>query len=252
MRLYSGPMSLFGAKAQIAIAEKGLDFELIMVPFSMRRRYQPKHPEVVRVNPRAQVPVLIDGAVEVADSTQIFEYIEAAYPDPPLWPNGPAGVTRARQLEWTSDEVFFPWVAHLMNVADPVHPTRVEALYEIHAHRARLDQTLASGPYLAGSFSYADIAFVVADLFAEVLGADACAPDLFGHWRDRVRARPAVHAVLTPMIAYMGRHGLSVPTLPRVAPSAAAPTRHSLSPGLRASFDFGVATPLNPTPTTAS
>ena len=32
-RLYSGPLSMFGAKAQIAMLEKGLDFELVMVPF---------------------------------------------------------------------------------------------------------------------------------------------------------------------------------------------------------------------------
>ncbi len=36
MRLLSGPLSMFGAKAQIAAAEKGLDFELVMVPFEMQ------------------------------------------------------------------------------------------------------------------------------------------------------------------------------------------------------------------------
>jgi glutathione S-transferase len=29
--LYSGPLSMFGAKAQIAALEKGVDFDLIMV-----------------------------------------------------------------------------------------------------------------------------------------------------------------------------------------------------------------------------
>jgi hypothetical protein len=42
MRLFTGPLSMFGAKAQIAALEKGLDFELIMVPFDMRRLYEPK------------------------------------------------------------------------------------------------------------------------------------------------------------------------------------------------------------------
>ena len=44
MKLYSGPLSMFGAKAQIAALEKGLDFELIMVSFEMKRLYHPKHP----------------------------------------------------------------------------------------------------------------------------------------------------------------------------------------------------------------
>src|SRR5262252_7829386 len=84
--LYSGPRSMFGAKAQIALHEKGLPFELVMVPFDMDRLYEPKHPEVLRVNPKRQVPVLIHGAVEIFDSTQIFEYLEDLSRQPPLWP----------------------------------------------------------------------------------------------------------------------------------------------------------------------
>ena len=35
MKLYSGPLSMFGAKAEIAALEKVLEFELVMVPFEM-------------------------------------------------------------------------------------------------------------------------------------------------------------------------------------------------------------------------
>ena len=76
MKLYSGPLSMFGAKAEIAAHEKGLDFELVMVPFEMKRLYEPKHPDVLRINPKRQVPVLIHGDLEIFDSTQIFEYFE--------------------------------------------------------------------------------------------------------------------------------------------------------------------------------
>ena len=76
VRLYSGPLSMFGAKAQIATIEKGLDVELVMVPFDMDRLYEPKHPEVVRINPKRQVPVLVLGDLELFDSTQIFEFLE--------------------------------------------------------------------------------------------------------------------------------------------------------------------------------
>src|SRR5262247_353960 len=87
IRLFSGPLSMFGAKAQIAALEKGLEFELVMVPFDMQRLYEPKHPEVVRINPKRQVPVLIHGDLEIFDSTQIFEYLEDLKPEPPLWPH---------------------------------------------------------------------------------------------------------------------------------------------------------------------
>jgi glutathione S-transferase len=41
-----------------------------MVPFTMEHRYEPKHPEVLRINPKRQVPVLVHGAVEIFDSTE--------------------------------------------------------------------------------------------------------------------------------------------------------------------------------------
>ena len=61
IRLYTGPLSMFGAKAEIALLEKGLAFERIAVPFDKDDRYAPKHPEVLRVNPKGQVPVLVHG-----------------------------------------------------------------------------------------------------------------------------------------------------------------------------------------------
>src|SRR5919204_1839511 len=89
MRLFSGPLSMFGAKVQIALHEKNIDFELVMVPFTMKEGYAPKHPEVLRINPKRQVPVLIDGGLEIFDSTQIFEYLEDIKPQPALWPATP-------------------------------------------------------------------------------------------------------------------------------------------------------------------
>ena len=106
MRLFSGPLSMFGAKAQIAALEKGLDFDLVMVPFDMKHLYEPKHPDVLRINPKRQVPVLIHGDLEIFDSTQIFEYFEHLQPSPALWPSQPTARARARLLEHKSDEVY--------------------------------------------------------------------------------------------------------------------------------------------------
>ena len=94
MKLYSGPLSMFGAKAEIAAHEKGVPFDLEMVAFSQAAGYSPKHPEVLRINPKRQVPVLIDDGVEIFDSTQIFEYLEDVAPQPPLWPGDPAARPR--------------------------------------------------------------------------------------------------------------------------------------------------------------
>src|SRR5262249_34838630 len=116
MKLYSGPLSMFGAKAEIAAHEKGIAFELEMVAFSQEKGYAPKHPEVRTTNPRARVRVLLGGAREIFDSTQVFESLEARSPAPPLWPRDPAERARARLLELKSDEMFFPHVIRLMGL----------------------------------------------------------------------------------------------------------------------------------------
>jgi len=89
MLLYSGPLSLFSRKVEIALGEKALAFERVMVPFSQAAGYTPKHPAVLAANPKGQVPVLIDGDLTLFDSTLIFEYLEDAYPVPPLYPKVP-------------------------------------------------------------------------------------------------------------------------------------------------------------------
>ena len=128
LRLYTGQLSMFGAKAEMALLEKGVEFERIWVQFTENDRYEPKHPEVVRVNPKGQVPVLIDGDTEVFDSTQIFEYLEDAFPIPPLWPPTSAKRAEARQLELRSDEVYFPHVIKLMGLeATPDDPLAIAA-----------------------------------------------------------------------------------------------------------------------------
>jgi glutathione S-transferase len=43
--LYSGPLSLFSRKVEIALREKNLAFERIMVPFNQTTGYDPSIPK---------------------------------------------------------------------------------------------------------------------------------------------------------------------------------------------------------------
>lgn len=206
MRLYSGPLSMFGAKAEIAALEKGLDVQVEMVPFDMKALYEPKHPEVLRVNPKRQVPVLIDGDLEIFDSTQIFEYFEEIKPQPPLWPTSVRGRARARLLEMKSDEVFFPHIVRLMSLQRSLDdPAAVTAIGAAVAYDREMEALLADGrEYLAGDYSYADIAFYMAQFFADRLGAPM--PDDVGRllaWRERMTARPPVRRVAGAMARYL-------------------------------------------------
>ena len=213
IRLYSGPLSMFGAKVQVAAREKGVDFELVMVPFDFNEGYAPKHPEVARINPKRQVPVLVHGAVELFDSTQLFEYLEDLVPDPPLWGRGTAQRAFTRRLELESDETYFPNVIKLMSLQDRHDdPAAVAAREGAAQAAARFEALLDGRDFLAGEFSFADIAFYWAQLFGERMGATLGddTPRLLA-WRERVGMRPAVREVVAPMARFLRGIGRPLP-----------------------------------------
>jgi glutathione S-transferase len=203
---------MFGAKAEIAAHEKQIAFDLEFVPFSISTLYDPKHPEVARINPKKQVPVLIDDGLELFDSTQIFEYLEDRFPDPPLWPRDVRERAKARQLELKSDEVFFTNVMLLMprNRAAAGEERVTEAIAAIHGFYDEIEKQLGERDWLAGPFTYADIAFFMAQFFAAFLGQ----PWKDGHphldrWRARMAARPSVKAVAGKMGEFLRGFGVT-------------------------------------------
>ena len=103
--LYSGPLSLFSRKVEIALAEKGLAFQRVVVPFNQTTGYDPRHPEVLALNPKRQVPVLTDCGLVLYDSTVINEYLDEAYPEPKLMRDTPVEGARCRLGGLYGDEV---------------------------------------------------------------------------------------------------------------------------------------------------
>ena len=209
MKLYSGPLSLFTAKVRIALEEKGLAYEKVSVPWSLATRYEPHHPDVVALNPKAQVPVLVDGDLVVYDSTQIFEYLEDRYPAPPLYPRDVAGRARCRRLEAAADEQIFPFVWDL--VENAFYPPGPGGRDEARLARARgglareyerLDKELTGRAALCDAFSVADIATFIFVNTAAALGVPP--PDSHAAllaWRKRTLARPAVRREVEAMQA---------------------------------------------------
>ncbi len=213
IKLFSGPLSLFGTKAVIAAVEKGLEFELVMVPFNADDRYEPKHPEVLRINPKRQVPVLINDDLEIYDSTQIFEYLETLCPEPALWPKDVNTGATARLLEHQADEVYFPHVLQLMMLEHDIDGPEASAARDAaERYYQQMEVQLADQDYLAGSYSYADIAFYMAQLFGERKTAllTTATPGLL-RWRDTMTQRKAVREGVAPLINHLRVSGRPVP-----------------------------------------
>jgi len=209
MILYSGPLSLFTGKVRIALDEKGLEYELVSVPFT-RAGYEPKHPKVVELNPKRQVPVLVDGALAIYDSTIIFEYLEDRHPAPALYPRDPTHKARCRVLEAAADEILFPSVWELIREVfyKPDGTERDEtavasAKEAIAAHYAGLERRLGEHPYLCGAdVSVADVGYFMTITFATSLGQGLGERHRgLQAWYGRVLARPAFARELERLMA---------------------------------------------------
>lgn len=206
MKLYSGPLSLYSRKIEIALAEKDLAFDRTMVPFDQSVGYSPKHPFVLAANPKGQVPVLVDGDLTLYDSTVILEYLEDAYPLPRLMPRSAKDRAVCRQLELHADEVMLVPLRALMHRTGPDarggadwaerEASAKKAEASLAVQFAELDMRLGRAGYFCGELSVADIAVFMMVLFSLRLGGPRLEPhDRLSDWYARLLRRPAFERV---------------------------------------------------------
>lgn len=212
MKLYNGPVSMFGAKVLIAAAEKGIALEVENVPYRPRSFTYEGHPEVDRINPKRQVPVLIDQGLEIFDSTVICEYFEDLVPEPSLWPAEPRSRAAARLMELRADEIWFPKLRQLGQfVRDPTSAEAVEARAQALEAYAEMDRALGERTWMAGVFSFADIAAYTAFLTAAFFGLRPDGLPRLAAWQGRMEARPGVRAVREGILAYLAEQQIRLP-----------------------------------------
>jgi len=228
--LYSGPLSLFARKVEIALREKDLPFERIMVPFNQTTGYDPRHPEVMALNPKGQVPVINDEGLVLYDSTVILEYLDDAYPQPPLYPESATDRALCRLDELFADEILLQAVRPLMHRNEPPAADldkraarETDALIgeaELERHYCRLNERLEGRKFFGGAVSAADIAMFMTLFWAQRLGGPPLEPYRnLASWFARLKQRPAF-ATAVEEITEADRR-LSFPVKPRSKSSAA-------------------------------
>ncbi len=100
IKLYEHPLSPYAQKCKIALYEKNVEFEAVLPDLLAAR--EPTG-EFADVNPRLEVPTLVDGETAIFDSTIILEYIEERWPKPALLPASPGARARVRMIEEVVD-----------------------------------------------------------------------------------------------------------------------------------------------------
>jgi glutathione S-transferase len=94
MKLYSRPLSPYSARARVALYTKGLEFETMTPEMGWA-----KDPAFLEVNPVGRIPVLVlDDGTKLIESGPIVEYLEEAFPEPPMLPRDRVERARVRAL----------------------------------------------------------------------------------------------------------------------------------------------------------
>lgn len=92
-KLHGVSGSPFVRKVRVALAEKGIDYEHVMVmPFGQT-------PEYLAMSPLGKIPCYEDQGQAIPDSSVIIDYLEHVHPEPALYPKEPLERAKALFLE---------------------------------------------------------------------------------------------------------------------------------------------------------
>jgi glutathione S-transferase len=105
--LYHAWNSSASRKVRLVMAEKGLAYEGHVLDLL---RFQHHTPWYKNLNPSGIVPCLVVDGQNLVESNLIDEYLDEAYPDPPLMPADPAQRHEVRRWSKYIDDVCLPAV----------------------------------------------------------------------------------------------------------------------------------------------
>jgi glutathione S-transferase len=180
LTLYDAARCPYCARARIALAEKGVEFEALEIDLNDRPEW------IYEKNPTGRVPVVEEDAWILPESSVIMEYLEERYPEPPLLPADPGDRALARVWIFRHDDFTKPYYA-LRRGEDGAAERFDEQL-------AKLDAALERQPWLGGGeYGLADIAYVPWVLRArDMLGVSFDELPAVRSWLDRLEQRPAI------------------------------------------------------------
>ena len=94
LELYHWEPNVFSLKALIALNEKGVDYRSHYVDWTGFEQFGPDNPTLnleAEHNPEAEGPILVHGDAVISESFFMMEYLDDAFPDPPLKLRTPHG-----------------------------------------------------------------------------------------------------------------------------------------------------------------
>ena len=187
--LYDADRCPYCARVRIVLAEKGIEYETVVVDLDDRPAW------IYDKNPTGRVPVIEEDTFVLPESAVIDDYLNERYPDPPLLPDDPAERALARVQIFRFDDLSRPYYS-LRRGDDG-------ARVKLDAQLARLDALLEAQPFLTGrEFGLADVAYVPWILRArDRMGVELDQFPTLEGWVARLAERPSIAAEIDVVAA---------------------------------------------------
>lgn len=185
----------FAIRVRMTLEEKGLPYTV--VEESLRE----PSPELLRLHPEGKVPLLVHGDFPLFESAVITEYLEEAFPEVALMPEGPRERAELRLLTFWCNHLFKPDLDLYKYRFDELKEEGKAALVaKIKGHLEKLSRALEGWPFLlGGDFTLADI-----HIFPFIRQLTKARPDfattfeapLVLEWLERITSRPSFARVM--------------------------------------------------------
>lgn len=198
IELFSAQVCPYSHRTRLALAEKGLDFDLIEIDIDAREtplRFR-------QVSPYGRVPALLHAGNQLYESNIINIYLDEAFPEPPLLPTDIGKRAQLRiWMDYFDNHFLLDWYRAIKNQESEKFDSFKR---RIDAHFQMLEDAIVStsggGPYWFGSqITLLDIAiypfFERIPAWAHYRGIEF--PDRCSHlraWHQIMLERPSVQS----------------------------------------------------------
>ncbi len=193
IRLHYHPLSTYTRRVRIALIEKGIEHELVMVDMAARKH---RESDYLAINPYGRVPTLQEDDFLLWESNAILHYLEATHPAPPLVPADARGRalvdmhTRLCDIQMARQTGTIVFPKRFLPRERWDEKAMAQAKTEIERHLEILERQLAGREYLvADRYTLAEVSYTPFVQFLPLMEIDP--PARVAAWVARMLDRPS-------------------------------------------------------------
>ena len=188
LKFYYHPLSPLARRVWLALLEKKLDFEGIVVNLDQGEQFKP---DFLSLSPFHHVPVIVDDGVRVIESLAILDYLECKYPQPNLLPQDPRALARVKMAQMVTNSELGSQIVPLVfgNVDSSRKRSATKHLKRVCRFMSEL---LAEDDFFGGTqFTVGDVVAGNGLVLVDKMGFDLERFPNLAKYRDLLMSRPA-------------------------------------------------------------